>query len=126
MTVRSGSTLPQVDQRGNGHGSSPIVDSAAANMASIGERVCGNVVLLSRWTSHEYFGAALSNRELIHSRENLLLDLSRDVMFDSHVQMTIVHSCPTCSWSGSKARGSLPQLERPQLHRPSAFQRSHD
>ena len=47
-------------------------------------------MFLAGRADHDHLGAELSHGKLIHGREDLLLDLLRDAMFDGHVQMTIV------------------------------------
>jgi hypothetical protein len=51
-------------------------------------------VFLTRRAGHDYFGAELGHWKLIHGRENLLLNLLRDVMLDGHVYMTLVPQLP--------------------------------
>jgi hypothetical protein len=70
------------------------VNSAAANTTSIGNCERGNVVFLAGRAGHNHFGTKLSDWKLIHGGENLLLDLPCDVMFDGHVQMTIMPQLP--------------------------------
>jgi hypothetical protein len=51
-------------------------------------------MFLTRRAGDDYFGAELGHWQLIHGRENLLLNLVRDVMFDGHVYMAIVPELP--------------------------------
>ena len=51
-------------------------------------------MLLTGRAGHDYFGAELGYWQLIHGRENLLLNVLRDVMLDGHVYMILVPQLP--------------------------------